>query len=1199
MRTIFNTVGLLFVLFWSSSILAQSEADRYIPKVLPPSPNAASLMKFGDIPVSYYTGSAGVSVPIYTVQSGDITVPITLSYNTTGIRLSEEASWVGLGWALSAGGMISRTIMGRDDWDAGYFTTAVPEINTTPTAHPAPSITSIQLNPYMYDFWCDYLVYTTGGNLNFSQPLINPNAYDMEADIYSYNFPGFSGKFIIGRDGVPVIQNQDNIKIQYTANAASFAITDDKGFRFLFSSKEYAQRDGSSPISSWYLSQIVSPTGRTVQFNYNSQGPTTISAGSFSDISRQACSVNTGTTSTATAATYYQNIYLESIEFTNGRVQFYFDNSRVDQTNAKKLNKVSVFRKLVSNDSTEIFSYNFYYSYFNNSYVGVPATEFKRLKLDSVKQSSGASFLPPYKFVYYDDTYEATSLTGKTSKSIDHWGYYNAVANSFLYPKFYGYFNPPTGTAPGQPLPSWWDLTDGADRNPKLVKPQLFSLNTIVYPTGGKSVFELEGNDYDEQKSFLQGQTDYEEINYFDTSVTYTISTRGTVNNTVDLTNKYGPKVWVNMAFRCSNSTVANTLHNTSGQIYTSVFSNTVDINSNSLILSGSTWATGEVAYSVSSGTTYNLATFISPSISTTDFQDITVTIRWKQLRRATYGVILGGGLRIKSITDYNESGIAVKKRKYDYHYFEDRDGNGINEEYSYGKLISRPSYTRFELLRGTDGQGWNTGCVSLTRFGSSIIGTTGITSGNAIGYDQVTEYVVDPTNESNTLGKTVYQYHNLPDTIINFNRLRLPGINNIGSSKNGQLKAKIDYRLSGGSYIKVAEQFNYYTSYNRKLVYSMKLDNVNPPGAKDFSSCVGGVGNPGVETEFFGFIYPSVQSEKILLDSTRQISYESSGVTNSISTITRNTYTPLSTYKQLSKTETYNSKNELIRTEISYPYDYSGVIYDTMMARNMVSTVIGQKIYNNNVLMSQVKTQFKLWQSNTLVLPDTISTATLSNGLESVVKFDSYDLVGNPIQFTPRTGTGVVVIWDYNNVYPIAKITNASLSQVAYTSFETSNTGYWTITDTMRNKEGLTGDQSFVLKATNNIVYTNSTTNLDFYVSYWSKNGQATLSGATSLAVKAGLTKNGWTYYEHKIRTTGGSITLSSSNANVIDELRLYPVTAQMETLTYLPLVGTTSQCSVNNIVSYYNYDEFSRLRLIRDIDGNIIKTFEYNYKK
>ncbi|WP_188938395.1 hypothetical protein, partial [Puia dinghuensis] len=63
------------------------------------------------------------------------------------------------------------------------------------------------------------------------------------------------------------------------------------------------------------------------------------------------------------------------------------------------------------------------------------------------------------------------------------------------------------------------------------------------------------------------------------------------------------------------------------------------------------------------------------------------------------------------------------------------------------------------------------------------------------------------------------------------------------------------------------------------------------------------------------------------------------------------------------------------------------------------------------------------------------------------------------------------------------------------------------------------------------------------------------------------------------------------------IDELRLYPTTAHMMTYTYSPLIGLTSECSPNNTITYYNYDGLNRLKFIRDMDGNILKTFEYNY--
>lgn len=93
---------------------------NFTPNVIPPSPNAASLGKYGDIPVSYYTGLVNTSIPIYTISDQDIQIPISLSYHHGGIRVEEEASVVGLGWSLNAGGVITRTIRGRDDFHEQY-----------------------------------------------------------------------------------------------------------------------------------------------------------------------------------------------------------------------------------------------------------------------------------------------------------------------------------------------------------------------------------------------------------------------------------------------------------------------------------------------------------------------------------------------------------------------------------------------------------------------------------------------------------------------------------------------------------------------------------------------------------------------------------------------------------------------------------------------------------------------------------------------------------------------------------------------------------------------------------------------------------------------------------------------------------------------------------------------------------------------
>ncbi len=84
--------------------------------IIQSSPTVAELGKYGVIPVSYYTGTPNIEIPIYNLQVGELTLPISLSYHAGGIKVDQIASWVGLGWSLNAGGIINRTIKGENDF---------------------------------------------------------------------------------------------------------------------------------------------------------------------------------------------------------------------------------------------------------------------------------------------------------------------------------------------------------------------------------------------------------------------------------------------------------------------------------------------------------------------------------------------------------------------------------------------------------------------------------------------------------------------------------------------------------------------------------------------------------------------------------------------------------------------------------------------------------------------------------------------------------------------------------------------------------------------------------------------------------------------------------------------------------------------------------------------------------------------------
>ncbi len=70
------------------------------------------------MPMDYFRGKANINIPIYTIIVDGVSVPISLSYNTGGIKLNEVSSIVGLGWSLNIPGNIQHEIKGISDFSA-------------------------------------------------------------------------------------------------------------------------------------------------------------------------------------------------------------------------------------------------------------------------------------------------------------------------------------------------------------------------------------------------------------------------------------------------------------------------------------------------------------------------------------------------------------------------------------------------------------------------------------------------------------------------------------------------------------------------------------------------------------------------------------------------------------------------------------------------------------------------------------------------------------------------------------------------------------------------------------------------------------------------------------------------------------------------------------------------------------------------
>lgn len=115
-------LSFMAILGWQSSSYGQEGSSKNPAEAALQSqirnvktPAAASLMKNIVYPMGNCTGLPEIKIPLYEVHSGEITLPIYLTYHASGIKLNDVAGWAGLGWNLVAEPMITRTVQGRAD----------------------------------------------------------------------------------------------------------------------------------------------------------------------------------------------------------------------------------------------------------------------------------------------------------------------------------------------------------------------------------------------------------------------------------------------------------------------------------------------------------------------------------------------------------------------------------------------------------------------------------------------------------------------------------------------------------------------------------------------------------------------------------------------------------------------------------------------------------------------------------------------------------------------------------------------------------------------------------------------------------------------------------------------------------------------------------------------------------------------------
>lgn len=116
---IFNIAKLQFsvaiLVTISATCLGQGTNTFSLPKITPQTPNAYAFKKAGDIPVNYNTGYLNYGIDLYEIDLGSVKIPIRLQYQNNGLKVDEIPTWVGHGWNLEFGGVITYEQRGRND----------------------------------------------------------------------------------------------------------------------------------------------------------------------------------------------------------------------------------------------------------------------------------------------------------------------------------------------------------------------------------------------------------------------------------------------------------------------------------------------------------------------------------------------------------------------------------------------------------------------------------------------------------------------------------------------------------------------------------------------------------------------------------------------------------------------------------------------------------------------------------------------------------------------------------------------------------------------------------------------------------------------------------------------------------------------------------------------------------------------------
>ncbi len=1143
-----------------------SFAYSQIKDVLPPSPTASALGKYIDNPVSLFTGTPNITIPLYEIKMKEVSVPITLTYNPQDIQTETTPSNVGLGWSLNAGGIITRAV--KDVPDDFRYDYADEDDNMEIIYPENPQVVGCDYVPfkrwgYMYAIaegepigaLTDYLgtetynldfisIYNNRGSVVPQDAILRKFAYigtcsssgsytynryfvaDLEPDIFYFNFNGYSGKFVFDVETDPqtprikIVPYQD-LKISYQIDATTgwltgFTVTDPHGIEYIFQDIEksvfyYETLSGSTYPekrtynSTWWLSQIITPNGEILNYTYETKQLKELSiTESVSSLTHYARNV-----SFKNKLVFIKQ--LSSIQNENINISFTSNHTREDlyASTARALTDIEISSNFPTGHRIKKYtlSYDYFLSSTTELFPAVSSLKFNETTLSSAER---ANLISKRLRLTSINEYGLTDSDILTATVFEYNYYdYNEEASA-KFPAKLSYNN------------DLWGYTNGVTGSASTIP--ILHVYPDLYQAGDLRAFSV-----------------YEKGNY--TGSYYYWDGNGNSGHEWEHANKLPDNTYTDIG-----------------------------------VLTKITYPTG-------GSTSYEY----EPHKFILDGEEE-----------------IGGGLRISAIIKDDAQG---NKIFYKYKYTIS-ESNSLSS----GKIVSLPMYATLSISAGLDENSSAEAIAYHADAYSFAVNELGRTHGSNVGYSRVVEYMTNTENSTTyDNGYTEYIY-SFPAAFGKGNDILAPGmpptiigvcsedeegtcdglygvttVHNFFMRGQSRGQSELDYYPTSPMGHLLPPNPNY--DWNRGYLLNRTVYDAS--------------GNPVRNEDYeYGLYYPfgqtaptkvyGIKMSDMLPDVDWLESYEYSFC--GIAGMRVAKYEVLTDVAKMLSSQTvtdYGTDGSSISKTTSYKHESLYHRNTTEISEDMSSgdKLVKKFLYSGDFISSTGSIAVnELYVQNRKNIPLEVSEYIKKGSTEYLrgSGLTTYDFVdGTPYpdkQFKIETNT---LLTDFQNsirygMGPVGPITYVDeddryVEKVHYKEYDSKGN----ITEIEDKTSGLTTSfiwgyrQQYPIAQIVNATYSEIETVL----------------GTTNM----GKLMNGYILNPIPYPPT---VLTDTEIRNMLAPLRTSLPDAQVTTYTYKPLVGMTSETDINGRTTYYEYDNFNRLKTIKDHDGNILKQFEYHYK-